>query len=97
MLRETPSPKSPTMLTNEQVEAWMRKNPDKVKHLDSTDYDHSISQSIRVKDRDRQPVTPLSSQAIKEAASKQQRQEFKMDYEQRPKDKIDLKLLGVER
>ncbi len=73
MLRETPLPKSPTTLTNEQVEAWMRANPDRVQRLDSTDYDHSVSHQIKVKDRDRKRVTPLNSQAIKDALAKQQR------------------------
>ncbi len=38
MLRETPLPKSPTTLTNEQVEAWMRANPDRVERMDGKPY-----------------------------------------------------------
>lgn len=78
MLRETPLPKSPTTLTNEQVEAWMRANPDRVQRLDNTDYDHSVAKQIKVKDSERKRVTPLNSQAIKDALAKQQRKARKV-------------------
>lgn len=35
LIRQNTPPKSPTCLTNEQIEAWMRANPDRVKRLDN--------------------------------------------------------------
>lgn len=73
MLRTTPPPKSPTTLTNEQVEAWMRANPDRVQRLDNTDYDHSVVKQIKVKDSERKRVKPLDNKTIQQALTKDQR------------------------
>lgn len=73
MLRETPLPKSPTTLTNEQVEAWMKQNPDRVKRLDNTDYDHSVVKRIAVKPNERKRVKPLDNKTIQQAMTKNQR------------------------
>lgn len=79
MLRETPLPKSPTTLTNEQVEAWMRANPDRVQRLDNTDYDHSVVKQIKVKDTERKQVKPLDNKTIHQALTKDQRKAQKVE------------------
>lgn len=79
MLRTTPPPKSPTTLTNEQVEAWMRANPDRVKRLDNTDYDHSVVKQIKVKDSERKRVKPLDNKTIQQALAKDQRKTKKVE------------------
>lgn len=73
LIRQNTPPKSPTTLTNEQVEAWMRANPDRVQRLDSADYDRNTSHKIKVKDEERKQVKRLDSRAIKEALTKEQR------------------------
>lgn len=79
MLRETPLPKSPTTLTNEQVEAWMRANPDRVQRLDNTAYDHSVVKQIKVKDTERKRVKPLDNKTIQQALTKDQRKAKKVE------------------
>ncbi|OOR83893.1 hypothetical protein [Moraxella canis] len=74
LIRQTPLAKRPGILTNEQVEAWMNANPDRVQRLDNTAYDHSISVGIRSKPEKRKQVKRLDSKAIKDALAKQQRQ-----------------------
>lgn len=74
LIRQTPLAKRPGALTNEQVEAWMSANPDRVQRLDNTAYDHSIIRSIKTKPEKRKQVKPLDSKAIKDALAKQQRQ-----------------------
>ncbi len=59
MLRETPLPKSPTCLTDEQVEAWMRANPDRVQRLDSTVYNRDACIDIKVNPKHRKRVKRL--------------------------------------
>ena len=79
MLRETPLPKSPTCLTNEQVEAWMRANPDRVKRLDSTVYNRDACIDIKVNPKDRKRVKRLDNKAIQDALGKQQRKTAKVE------------------
>lgn len=79
MLRETPLPKSPTCLTNEQVEAWMRANPDRVKRLDSTVYNRDACVDIKVNPKDRKRVKRLDNKAIQDALGKQQRKSGKVE------------------
>lgn len=74
LIRQTPLAKPPSALSNEQVEAWMSTNPDRVQRLDNTAYDHSISQSVKTKPEKRKQVKRLDSKAIKDALAKQQRQ-----------------------
>ena len=73
MIRETPRAKSPTCLTNEQVEAWMRANPDRVKRLDSTVYNRDACIDIKVNPKDRKRVKRLDNKTIQQALTKDQR------------------------
>lgn len=79
MLRETPLAKSSTCLTNEQVEAWMRANPDRVKRLDGTVYNRDACIDIKVNPKDRKRVKRLDNQAIQDALTKQQRKSGKVE------------------
>lgn len=79
MLRETPLPKSPTTLTNEQVEAWMRANPDRVERLDNTVYSRHACIDIKVNPKDRKRVKRLDNKAIQDALTKQQRKTAKVE------------------
>lgn len=79
MLRETPPLKSPTCLTNEQVEAWMRANPDRVQILDSTVYNRDACIDIKVNPKDRKRIKRLDNQAIQDALTKQQRKSGKVE------------------
>ncbi len=79
MLRETPPLKSPTCLTNEQVEAWMRANPDRVQRLDSTVYNSDACIDINANPKHRKRVKRLGNKAIQDALTKQQRKSGKVE------------------
>ena len=79
MLRETPLPKSPTCLTNEQVEAWMRANPDRVQRLDSTVYNSDACIDINANPKHRKRVKRLDNKSIQDALTKQQRKSGKVE------------------
>lgn len=79
LIRQNTPPKSPTTLINEQVEAWMRANPDRVQRLDNTDYDHSVVKQIKVKDSERKRVKPLDNKTIQQALTKDQRKAQKVE------------------
>lgn len=79
MLRETPRAKSPACLTNEQVEAWMRANPDRVEKLDNTVYSRHACIDIKVNPKDRKRVKRLDNKAIQDALTKQQRKTAKVE------------------
>ncbi|OOS04352.1 hypothetical protein SAMN02745664_12411 [Moraxella cuniculi DSM 21768] len=79
LIRQNTPPKSPTTLTNEQVEAWMRANPDRVQRLDNTAYDHSVVKQIKVKDTERKQVKPLDNKTIQQALTKDQRKAQKVE------------------
>lgn len=79
LIRQNTPPKSLTTLTNEQVEAWMRANPDRVKRLDSTVYNRDACVDIKANPKDRKRVKRLDNKAIQDALGKQQRKTAKVE------------------
>lgn len=79
LIRQNTPPKSLTTLTNEQVEAWMRANPDRVQILDSTVYNRDACIDIKVNPKHRKRVKRLGNKAIQDALTKQQRKSGKVE------------------